>query len=340
MDKTIKQIKGTHDEPLIKQMHETGGEIIITTNMPDRSKDRVFTNGISTSNYMANPVILDNHNIEDSVSNIIGKTVELKRLSNSMSSVIELRPAANEFDPQNIILLLWREKYVNASSIRFIPTVEPEINDFGGFDFIETELLEASLVLIPDNQGTIRMAYDGVTRYGQKMVCGIGEICKSGELSEESIKSVMKDLSVKKFPVNTDLKDEQQTKGVDNLDDADKSKKEKTMTDKSAEVVYIESTHVSDKVDDTLGIFKSLNSKELTKEQAKFILSLLFDDNDSVGDNEIEKIIDTSTIGVEFLNKDTSTPKTYTQEELEEIVNLKVDETIKLLNEVTSDNTS
>jgi hypothetical protein len=71
----------------------------------------------------------------------------------------ELRPAANEYDPQNIVRLLWEGGWVKTASVGFIPNMETAtMNDEGGWDIRDWELLEWSLVPIPANQEALRLA--------------------------------------------------------------------------------------------------------------------------------------------------------------------------------------
>lgn len=135
-----------------------GGRITISTGSPDREHDRVFPQGANVQNYLKNPVVLWGHNYT-SAESLIGRTKSLEVTETGIVADFELRPAANEADPQNVVLLLWDQAFVRASSIGFMPNWERMVpNDFGGFDFVDWELLEFSLVSVPANADALRLA--------------------------------------------------------------------------------------------------------------------------------------------------------------------------------------
>lgn len=135
-----------------------GGRIQISTGGVDRDKDRVFPQGAKTENYMRNPVVLWGHNYF-SADSLIGRTKTLEITETGIVADFDLRPAANEADPQHVVLLLWEQEFVHASSIGFLPNWERMLpNDFGGWDFIDWELLEFSLVSVPANADALRLA--------------------------------------------------------------------------------------------------------------------------------------------------------------------------------------
>lgn len=140
----------------VQDRRKDGGRIIISTGARDRDRDRVFPQGARTENYLQNPVVQWGHNYFDPWATI-GRTTQLSITETGIQAEFELRPAANEQDPQNIVLLLWDQEFVRAASIGFRPeTAVP--NDFGGLDFPSWELLEWSLVPIPANQDALRLA--------------------------------------------------------------------------------------------------------------------------------------------------------------------------------------
>lgn len=145
---------------------ERGGKIRINTASVDRDRDRVFPSGAQIGNYMKNPVVQWGHNYRDPWATI-GKTTGLDVTAEFIDATFELRPPANEADPQNIVLLLWAGGWVRTASIGFSPFGEPDEqrldfhgreNEFGGMDFMRWELLEWSLVPIPANQDALRLA--------------------------------------------------------------------------------------------------------------------------------------------------------------------------------------
>jgi len=135
---------------------KSGGRIIINTASVDRDRDRVLPGGCRAENYLKNPVVQWGHEYRAPWSTI-GKTTSMTIEADRIMAEFELRPAANDQDPQNIIRLLWEGGWVRTASIGFIPKVGKQ-NDLGGYDFSEWELLEWSLVPIPANQDALRLA--------------------------------------------------------------------------------------------------------------------------------------------------------------------------------------
>jgi hypothetical protein len=137
----------------------TGGRIRINTASFDRDGDRVFPAGAQVDDYMLNPVVQWGHNYKDPWATI-GRTISMEISNDAIDVEFEFRPAANEHDPQNIILLLWEGGWVRTSSVGFKPLTYKA--NASGFDFLTWGLLEWSLVPIPSNQDALRLAVKGL----------------------------------------------------------------------------------------------------------------------------------------------------------------------------------
>lgn len=133
-----------------------GDLMVASTPSFDRANDRVFPLGGQLQNYYLNPVVMWGHNYADPWA-IVGRAEEMQVTQEGIQFRPVLRPAANEFDPQNIIALLWEQDYVRTSSIGFRP-LEARPNERGGVDYTSWELLEVSLTGIPMNQDALRLA--------------------------------------------------------------------------------------------------------------------------------------------------------------------------------------
>lgn len=144
----------------VQEKRANGGRILINTGVVDRDKDRVLPTGAQIDNYMRNPVVQWGHNYQDPWATI-GKTTTLEISEAGIVADFELRPAANESDPQHVVQLLWDGGWVRTASIGFIPSASDE-NEHGGRDFAQWELLEWSLVPIPANQEALRLAVKGL----------------------------------------------------------------------------------------------------------------------------------------------------------------------------------
>jgi hypothetical protein len=140
----------------ILKTDENGGRIVISTGDVDRDKDRVIPAGARIDDYMKNPVVQFAHNYAEPWATI-GRTSRLEIGKEGIVAEFELRPPANETDPQNIVKLLWEGQWIRTASIGFIP-MEFDENEHGGRDYNDWQLLEWSLVPVPANQNALRMA--------------------------------------------------------------------------------------------------------------------------------------------------------------------------------------
>lgn len=143
----------------ILEKRKDGGRIAINTASLDRDRDRVMPAGARVDNYQRNPVVQWGHNYRDPWATV-GKSNTLELSADAIVADFDLRPAVNDYDPQNIVLLLWNGGWVQTASIGFIPKAGKP-NAEGGTDFTEWELLEWSIVPIPSNQDAVRLAVKG-----------------------------------------------------------------------------------------------------------------------------------------------------------------------------------
>lgn len=131
-------------------------EIIGSTEDVDRIGDRMFMSGVKLDNYKKNPVILANH--EQSAGEkptVIGKALDVSVKNNQLIFKIKFAETENAKDWYH----LYANGYMNASSIGFTG-IKQKPNKFGGYDYLEWELLELSLVSVPCNQNAIRHALE------------------------------------------------------------------------------------------------------------------------------------------------------------------------------------
>jgi hypothetical protein len=156
-----------------------GGRIRINTAAVDRQRDRVLPSGARLENYLKNPVVQWGHNYTDPFATI-GRTIQIMRTAEAIDVEFELRPAANEADPQNIVRLLWEGDWVRTSSVGFMP-IAAKPNSGGGYDFSEWELLEWSLVPIPANQEALRLAMKSISALAEDEVAQADATLVSGD---------------------------------------------------------------------------------------------------------------------------------------------------------------
>jgi hypothetical protein len=121
----------------------------------DRIGDRVIMAGVQLANYKSNPIVLANHNYgTDEKSTCIGKTIDVSVVGSQLIFKIQFADTPNGQE----WFYLYENKFMNASSIGFIP-LESTPNNQGGFDFTQIELLEISMVAVPCNQACIQRAF-------------------------------------------------------------------------------------------------------------------------------------------------------------------------------------
>lgn len=161
-------------------------EMVGSTETNDRVGDHMFMSGVKLSNYLKNPIVLPNHDYE---SPAIAKALTVS-VQEGTKLVFKIQFAETELGKE--WFYLYSNKFMNASSIGFHP-IQYKPNDKGGFDFIEWELLELSLVTVPCNPEAIQRAYseghiskslyDNIKDGGEKM-----ELTKFHEALEETLK--------------------------------------------------------------------------------------------------------------------------------------------------------
>jgi hypothetical protein len=123
--------------------------------------DRVIPNGGDFENYKNNPVVQWSHGYSEPWQTV-GRTNSLEASPEGIIADFELRPAANDQDPQNIVKLLWEGGWVRTASIGFIPKAAAPNKD-GGNDFTQWELLEWSITPVPANPTALALAFKAMS---------------------------------------------------------------------------------------------------------------------------------------------------------------------------------
>lgn len=171
--KTIKEAKA----------EDTGSfRMIISTDDTDRHGEIVVQEGINTSNYMNNAVVLWGH---DSYSPPVGITekIVLERVGNKVQTIAEGKFAPTPFAQE--LRKLYEAGMLNTSSIGFIPT------EYEGNKITKCELLEWSFVSIPANPFAVAVRSLGL-KLSELVSKGImelkeGEIIKTNDEGEEEV---------------------------------------------------------------------------------------------------------------------------------------------------------
>lgn len=153
MDKKIKHLTWK-----VKVLDEANRiiEMIGSTEDYDRVGDKMLMSGAKLQNYLKNPVILANHDYGyNEKPTVIGRALNVKVENSQLIFKIQFADTDNGRE----WFYLYANGYMNASSIGFIPT-KYQGNDQGGYDFIEWELLELSLVAVPCNPNAVQRAFN------------------------------------------------------------------------------------------------------------------------------------------------------------------------------------
>jgi len=134
----------------------TGQEpsLTISTSAPDRHRDRVLPIGGDFSKFLKNPVVMYAHDYDQLP---VGTATSLE----ATESGIRARWRWLENDPFAArVRNAWDQGMLRAASIGFIPKKSVFDEERRGFDFLEWELLEFSIVAIPANAEAVRQLKD------------------------------------------------------------------------------------------------------------------------------------------------------------------------------------
>ena len=127
--------------------------VTISTNAVDRSGDIVEPNGGKFVNFKKNPVVLMAH---DYSGLPIGKASDLKKTENGITAKV-IFPEEGTYPLADTVYNMYKQKFMRAWSIGFIPTKSEEIKDeegkknITGYRFLNWELLEFSACSVPAN---------------------------------------------------------------------------------------------------------------------------------------------------------------------------------------------
>jgi HK97 family phage prohead protease len=146
------------DIPDVKQLDQDGNvyRFVISTANPDRDKDIIKADGWRFENYNKNPVVLFGHNYRSlPVATGSPPTVDGdKVLSNADFSATKSDTFAET------VRQYVKAKVLRASSVGFDPLKWMYNEERRGYDFVEQELLEWSIVPVPANAEALQLAKD------------------------------------------------------------------------------------------------------------------------------------------------------------------------------------
>ncbi len=229
-------------------------EIMISTESVDRSGDIMRAAGGDFANYMKNPVVLLGHNYSDLP---IAKTTEINIIPGSGVRARFQFPEFGLYDKADTTRKLWDAGFLNAASIGFNPkksvNLEPD-KPWGPQEYIEWELLEWSIVVVPANQDALRLALENIettlTKRGRVLSAGNEKRLKD---AAEAINQVLKQLG----------EDEQEQPEPDKTASPDKSKAGEAGKTGKPDTEYPDdqdSSHTHDSLNDESAV-KSITGK-------------------------------------------------------------------------------
>ncbi len=132
---------------------------LITTEAEDRQGDIVRTKGMDDENYAKNPVVLYGHAYG---SFPIGKSLWRKPTTRGGGKGIMAKTQFADTEEGRKAYTLWRDGFLNAASIGFMPKEWDEIRDDSGrvtgWDIKKWELWEYSIVPVPANAQALRLS--------------------------------------------------------------------------------------------------------------------------------------------------------------------------------------
>lgn len=202
MEKQFRNVSGEYEKTFNDE--ERSIVHVISVEVSDRYGDIVRADGMDKSAYEKNPVVLYGHSHKGFP---VGKSLWQKSttLSNGSKGIIAKTQFADTPDG-NMTYKLWKDGFLNAASIGFIPkTYDAMIEDgmFKGYDIKEWELLEYSIVPVPANQEALRLAIDGL---GESMVVKAlrDEMRKNAE--EEGRKKALEQVTAKQAELEEKIK--------------------------------------------------------------------------------------------------------------------------------------
>jgi HK97 family phage prohead protease len=130
----------------LKQLGPRQVQAVISTEAVDREHDRIMLSGLDLTNYKRNPVVLFAHDYKQPP---VGVCKEIGLVSGQLRAVCEFtEPGVNP--TADLICALVKGGQLSATSIGFRSTASL-MNEFGGYDYVQAELLEWSFVPVPAN---------------------------------------------------------------------------------------------------------------------------------------------------------------------------------------------
>ena len=124
---------------------------VITTDEVDRDNDIIKADGWRLDNYLKNPVVLFGHNWGGLP---VGKCISITKMEHALKATVEF--VSKEISPfAETVYQMCKQGFLKATSVGFSVIKSAYDNERHGFDIMEAELLEFSIVPIPANASAL-----------------------------------------------------------------------------------------------------------------------------------------------------------------------------------------
>jgi len=139
-------------------------EAMVSTESVDRDGDVLLADGAVLDNYVKNPVVLFGHDYRNPNA-VVARALEVEKIAGKGIRLVFKFLGRGISTSADLVHDLWKEKFLNAMSVGFIPReMERRTDENGeqlarGLLFKVWEMLEGSIVTIPANQDALRLAY-------------------------------------------------------------------------------------------------------------------------------------------------------------------------------------
>lgn len=233
----------------------------------DRVGDKMYMSGVRLENYLRNPIVLANHSYgEDEKPTVIGKALEVKVVNKELIFVIKFAETTNGND----WYYLYANGFMNASSIGFNP-IKSKPNDMGGYDYLEWELLEISLVSVPCNQNAVIQHAFNEGKITKSMLAILKveetELNKKELIDEELVEEIIDEVVDEVIDlVNTEIEDLEEK--------SDEDLEEKSDDEEDLEEKEMESEEDEEKSDDEEDLEEKSDEEDEEEEKVKVKKSL------------------------------------------------------------------
>jgi len=158
-------------------------EVIATKEVVDRQGDIIRIAGIDTNNFVKNPVVPFAHKYQELP---VAKVISLKFDGDKLMMKLQF-PTKEIYEFGDTVFKLFKEGYLNAVSIGFIPIKEAWDDELKANVIEKTELLEVSIVPVPANQEALAKHYFKVADSVEKDAVDEIEEAETEEKEENAV---------------------------------------------------------------------------------------------------------------------------------------------------------